>query len=323
MTWLLISIIAYFLNAVANVIDKTMLKKNVLEPIVYAFYIAVLGSFLMLVFIPFGVNVPSLVVILLALAGGIAFMFALLLMFVALQKNDATQVAPMIGGLVPIFVLILAAYFLKESLTVQQYIAFVFLLSGSFLISLDFRKHGAWHWLKKKLRLEKRYAMPKIRKVIWVALPSAILFGMSHTLSKYVYSQTEFLTGFVWTRLGSLLAIVLLILIPKNWQAIKQNLKKSSSKKNQKQTKKTGFRFLVGQACGGAAMLLLQYAIFLGSVTLVNALLGLQYAFVFLIVLMTTLFFPKFLKEKFTKELFWQKVIAVILIFIGLYFIAI
>lgn len=146
---------------------------------------------------------------------------------------------------------------------------------------------------------------------------------MSHVVSKYVYSQTEFLTGFVWTRFGSVIAILLLLLIPKNWNLIKENLKKSSSKKNQKETKKTGVRFLFGQACGGAAMLMLQYAIFLGSVTLVNALLGIQYAFVFIIVLITTLFFPKFLKEKFTKEIFFQKILAVILIFIGLYFIAV
>ena len=213
------------------------------------------------------------------------------------------------------------AYFLlKENLNPQQYIAFIFLIIGSFLVSLDFQRHGAWHWLKKKLHLEKRFSMPHIRKALWVALPSAALFGISHVLAKYVYTQTEFLTGFIWTRFGSLLAVIFLLLIPLNRELIFKDLKKNKKKK--KQAKKTGVKFLFGQACGGSAMLLIQYAIFLGSVSLVTSLQGVQYAFVFLIILITTLFFPKFLKEEITKEIFIQKIIAVIFIFIGLYFIA-
>ena len=50
MTWLIITLIAYLLNAVAAVIDKTMLKKNVLSPISYVFSIAMLGAVLFYLF---------------------------------------------------------------------------------------------------------------------------------------------------------------------------------------------------------------------------------------------------------------------------------
>ncbi|MFH1610875.1 MAG: DMT family transporter [Patescibacteria group bacterium] len=320
MSWLIITIFAYLLNAVAAVIDKTMLKKNILSPISYTFSIAVLGGVLMLLVIPFGFGIPSRLTLIVSLIAGAAFVWALILMFKALEKDDATRVAPIIGGLVPVFVFIFAWYVLEESLTGNQYFAFIFLIIGTFLISLDFQKHGAWAWLKNKFGMKGKIALPQIRKTLWLAFPASLLFSISHILTKFVYSNTEFLTGFIWTRLGSFLAIMLLLLSIKNRQIIKRDFKKN--KKQPKQTKTAGVRFFFGQLCGGGGALLLQYAIFLGSVTLVNALQGVQYIFIFLLILLFTTTLPKLIKEKFTKELVIQKVIAILIIGIGLYLIA-
>ncbi len=326
MSWFLITIIAYFLNAIAMVIDKTLLKKEIPNPIVYTFYIALLGAVMMLLIVPFGFSIPAGLIIFISLVAGAVFIWALILMFLALRKDDATRVTPMIGGLTPIFVFVLAWYILQEQLTRNQYLAFIFLLSGTFLISLDFtpKGQGILFWLKRKLALgpqSKRISIPQIRKVIWIALPSASLFSVAYILTKYVYQNTEFLTGFIWTRLGAFLAAMLLLLWPENRKAIVKNFKKTSKSKSKQ--KSAGGKFLIGQACGGASALLIQYAISLGSVSLVQALQGLQYAFVFLIVLTLTTFLPKILKEEMSKEIFFQKVLAVFLIFIGLYFIAI
>ncbi len=321
MTWLLISIIAYFLAAIAVIVDKTLLKKDIPEPIVYTFYIAILGAVLMLAVIPFGVGIPNILTIFVSLTAGAAFTWALILMFTAFKKDDVSRVAPMIGGLVPIFVLGLATFVLNEKLSCTQYIAYIFLILCSFLISLDFRNRGIVKWLKKKLGLDKRLSMPRIRKALWVALPAAALFGISHVLTKFVYLNTKFLTGFLWTRLGAFLAVMLLLIIPENRQMIIKNFKKNKRRKSTQ--KNVGGRFLFGQLSGGISAILLQYAIFLGSVSLINALQGLQYIFVFFIALILTIFIPKILKEEVSKEIFWQKVVAVGLIFIGLYFITI
>lgn len=320
MSWLLITISAYFLNAIALVIDKTLLKKDIPNPVVYVFYIALLGAVLMLLVIPFGFSVPAELIIFVSIIAGAIFVWALILMFSALRKEEASRVAPMIGGLTPFFVFILAWFVLEESLTSNQYVAFIFLIIGTFLISLDFRKRGAWYWLKKKLGFVQKLSLPKIRKTLWIALPSAALFGVAHVLTKYVYLNTEFLTGFIWTRLGAFLAVLALLVFPENRQAIFKNFKKTSKKRGVRQ--RVSIRFLLGQWCGGASALLIQYAIFLGSVILVNALQGMQYVFVFLIVLLLTIFLPKILKEEISKEVFFQKIVAVLLIFIGLYFVA-
>ncbi len=321
MSWFLITLIAYLLNAVAMVIDKTLLKKEIPQPVVYVSYIALLGTVLMLFVLPFGLLVPDILTLGVALVAGAVFVGALLLMFGALKKDDATRVIPMIGGLTPIFVFLFAKMMLRENLSASQLLAGLFLIMGSFLISLDFYEHGAWHWLKKKLGLAKEISLPHIRKTLWLALPAAVLFGLSYALTKYVYGQTAFLPGFIWTRAGGLLAVILLFLIPSNRQLIIEDLKKKRKEKEGGQTKKTGLRFLFGQACGGGSALLLQYAIFLSSVTLVQALQGTQYVFVFLLVLILTVFYPKLLKEKITKEIFIQKTVAILIIFIGLWLV--
>jgi len=319
--WLIIAISAYFLNAIAMVVDKTLLKKNISHPFVYVFYIAVLGAILMLLVLPFGFVIPTGITLFIALVSGAVFVWALLLLFSVLKKDEATRVGPMVGGLTPVFVLILAWYVLQESLTCNQYIGFIFLILGAFLISLDFQEHGAKAWLKKKLKLNTKIQLPQIRKTLWLALPASALFGVSHVLTKFVYQNTEFLPGFIWTRAGSLLAVLVLLLIPANRALIFKDLKKNKKQKNDAQ--KTGGRFLFGQACGASGAVLIQYAIFLGSVTLINALQGLQQVFIFIIVLLLTLIAPKILKEEISKEIFFQKITAVALIFIGLYFVAI
>ncbi len=321
MTWLIIAIAAYFLNAIATVIDKTLLKKQIPHPVVYVFYIAALGIVLMLLIIPFGIKFLTPTNTIVALIAGAVWIWGLILMLYTLKREEASRVAPMIGGLTPLFILILAWYILGEKLNCNQYAGFAFIMAGTFLISIDFQKHGALSWLKKKLGFKTKLALPQLRKSLLAGIPAAILFAISDVLNKFVYTTTDFLSGFVWTRAGSLLAVLALLLIPVYRQLIIKDIKKN--KKNKKQANKTGAKFILGQICGGSSAILVQYAIFLGSVTLVKALQGIQYAFVFMFVILTTIFWPKFLKENLSKEIFFQKALSVIIIIIGLYFISI
>ncbi|HPA25501.1 MAG TPA: DMT family transporter [bacterium] len=321
MSWLLIALLAYLLNAVAMVTDKALLKKDKIDnPFVYVFYIAALGCLMMLFVIPFGLQIPSWLTIGVALLSGATFVWALLLMFAALKKDEASRVNPMVGGLTPIFVFLFAWYVLAEKLNYNQYTGLFFLIIGSLIIALDFQKHGVLSWFKQKIGLN-NFGLPQIRKTIWLVSPSAVLFGIANVLTKYVYANTKFLTGFIWTRAGSLVAVLLLLLIPANFQAVKNSFK--HNKKDKSGAKQTGGLFLLGQACGGGSAILQQYAIFLGSVTLVQAMQGVQYVFVFIFAMLLTIFLPKILKEDLTKELLIQKIIGILIIILGLYFVAV
>lgn len=303
MSWLIITLVAYFLNAIAMVIDKTLLKREIKNPFVYTFYIAALGAVLIILAVPlayfFQLELiwPGWSQFWLSLLAGGTFSVGLFLMFIALKRVDTTRITPMIGGLTPLFVIVLAYFFINESLLPRQLMAFVLIIIGTFLISLEFSK-GDVHF----------------RKILLLALPSALFFGLSYVLTKDIYNHQPFVSGFVWTRLGAFIVVLLPMLLAANRRALMHP------------GRGTGLgqakgRFLFGQAAGGASAVLIQYAISIASVSLVQALQGTQYVFVFLMVLITTLYFPRFLKEKMSKTIVIQKIIALLLISFGIYYI--
>jgi len=221
----------------------------------------------------------------------------------------------MIGGLTPIFVLLLAYLFVGEALNVRQIWAFILIVIGTFVISLEFdRRSGLFIWLKQKITGQTAYQFPKIRRALLLALPAALLFGLSYALTKDVYNHQPFISGFVWTRLGAFLIVLMPIFI-------RQNRRDLFHPQSQQGVGAAKGRFLFGQFCGGASALLLQYAISLASISLIQALQGIQYVFIFAAVVIGTYYFPKYLKEELTPSIILQKVFAVILIGLGIYFI--
>ncbi len=305
MLWLTITLIAYFLNAVAMVIDKTILKQKIDNAFVYTFYVAALGTLLAILALPLAFVLhwrlvwPGWEQFFISLAAGGAFSLGLIFMYALLKREDASRVIPLIGGLTPLFVLILAFWLVHEHLNARQIAAFVLIISGAWLVSVDIKAGGHW----------------RIKKILFLSVLAAFFFGLSYALTKYVYNHQPFISGFVWTRLGALILAVLAVLYPANLKALLH------APKNKGLSGSTKWRFLFGQSCGGAGAVLIQYAISIASVTLVQALQGTQYVFVFLIVLISTYYFPKFLSERFSRRIILQKSLAILLIAWGIYFI--
>ena len=100
-------------------------------------------------------------------------------------------------------------------------------------------------------------------------------------------------------------------------QDIKEDLIKSNKKKNNK------FIFFGTQGLAAIGSVLQNYAVALGSVVLVTSLQGLQYAFILIFSSLLSFFQPKIIKESQSKNIIIKKIIAIILIGLGLYFIAI
>ena len=298
MDWLIICIIAYLLNAGAIVVDKFLLSKKISNPAVYTFFISAL-SLAALVLIPFGFKFYPLDQIIVAVVGGIFFAYALLFMFKALRQNEASRITPFIGGLQPIFIFILAWFFLQETFSAKLFVAFVVIIFGTIVI--------AWHRDDNQSKSSKNSQ----RTGYLLALISTILFAISYTISKYAYIQQGFVSGFVWTRVGAFLGALFLLLIAQNRQDIIKEIKKPQ--------KNTSLLFLVGQTAGAISFILVNKAMDLAqSIALVNALRGLEYVFLLLIVLGLHRKFPQLLEEKITPAILAQKIIATGLIIAGL-----
>jgi drug/metabolite transporter (DMT)-like permease len=300
-TWLFIALAAYFLISINLTLDKVILKNSLPHPVVYCFYMGLLSIF-GLVFAPFGVINYSYQEIITGILVGAFFLLPLYFMYKAVFANEATRVGPLIGAVSPIFVSALSFSFLDERLSWTSFIVFLLLVTGGFLISVEL--NGGDSKGRKK----------RIVQMIKASVLAALLFGVYYVLLKHVYDQGTFVSGFCWTRLGSFLAAFLFLIPKANRKLIFGETKTLKPK--------VGVLVVFNKTLSGVAFALLNYAIAIGSVTLVNAMQGLQYVFLLVIVAFLSRKYPAILLEEIGKKAITQKIIAVVLIGIGLAMIA-
>jgi len=297
MTWLIIALAAYFLISLNITLDKVILRNSIPHPVVYCFYMGLLSIF-GLVFLPFGQLSFELSNIITGIIVGAVFLGALFVMYKAVFAHEASRVGPIIGAVTPIFVSLFSFLFLQERLGWQELVAFALLVAGGILISVDL--NGMDKSQKRKAAL----------RILGISILSALIFGVYYVLLKHVYNQGTFVSGFVWTRFGSFLAAFLFLIPAKNRQLIfggTRHLKLNS-----------GILVLANKTLSGVAFALLNYAIAIGSVTLVNAMQGLQYVFLLIVVAFLSKKYPKILSEQIHKKALTQKIIAIIIIGLGL-----
>lgn len=292
MFYLGVAIGAYILNAIAATIDKILLSKDIPDPRVYTFFIALLGSF-GIVLAPWGMTLIPFHIFFIALVAGFVSVGALWSFFQALVREEASRVVPIVGGLQPIIIFLLATSFLGEQLGLKEILAVIVLILGGVVITYD-----------------KQTKSKKQKSWIVFAVVSGLLFGCLYFLNKYLFNELGFINGFVWPRLTTAAAALFFLITPGFIQSLKNSNK-------QKKTK-SGLLFLLGQTCGALFFILINYAISLGSVTIVNALQGVQYVFVFLFVVLISLLSPRSIHENITKTVLLQKLFAILMISFGI-----
>src|SRR5476651_2668843 len=128
----LIAIIAYFLNGVAVVIDKILLTKSFPNPLIYIFYFSAFSALALLI-IPF-TKVPTLQVFIISSIYTLLWTTGAYCMYKGLQIGQVTRVIPIIGALVPLFLLIYYGMIAQNLATRQLEAAGVLLIGLFFLI---------------------------------------------------------------------------------------------------------------------------------------------------------------------------------------------
>ena len=293
MSWILIALISYFLLAIVTVFDKFILSKKLPHPTAYAFYLSVVNIFV-LVLMPFGFEWPSAGAAAIALFSGALFFAGLVFLFRGIIAFEASRVAPVVGALMPFFLFLFS--YLKEDfmLTPFQIVAMVLLVLGGFILSYKKIEHGN-----------------SIRLFTLAALASLFL-ALSYFFEKIAYTQTNFLTGFITARFGTFVAALFLLLLPSVRKEIFSVTRESAEHRPV---------FLVGanKAIASLALFGARYAMFLGNVTLVNALAGVQYVFLVIILWVVSFKYREIFKENLG---FWavaRKVSASVIIGLGIF----
>ncbi len=303
MNWLLIAITAHFIFALVFVIDKYLFSRTHLRPAAYAFYVGLLGGLAILLF-PFGFSLLPLKQILISFFAGAFFVFAIFYFYKSVQLGEVSRITPIIGGLVPLFTLLFTYSFLGERLVFNQLIAFSLLVLGGIVMA----------WPRKQAYLVSRIVKSPLIKRLPLAVLAALFFAASYVLTKFIYLEQNFINGFIWIRLGGILGAVVLFIWP--------NTRKMIFETTEKIKLKTGQLAISSKVLSGCAFILLNYAIFLGSVSLVNALQGVQYVFLFVLALFLSKKFPQIIKEQINQSAILQKVVAIVFIVLGLGFLA-
>ena len=322
MNWLLVSIISYFINAGVYVADKFLLSKRIHSSIAYAFYVGIwsIFNFLILFLAPW---LPSFKEMIIDLSAGLLFLATLVFWYKALHQSEATRVVPVVGALIPIFSFTLSFIFLGDRFSLDQFLAFIILIAGGVLISIKRTRFYFFNDVRERILnfmgdtfgLVSAELRPT-RRLIINSVISAFFFAAYYVLMKYIYNNQPFIGSFVWSRFGSFIGSLLILVIPKWRASIKEARKETNDSVS------LGF-FLVVRVAAALAFIMLNWAISLGSVAMTNALQGVQYLFLIIIVLILSARFPKILKEELGRGVLLQKIVGVVLVSFGLYLLTI
>lgn len=294
--WLLFALLGYALLAIVFILDKHILTQEVRHPIVYTFYSCVflLAVGLAWIFVPVEMSSEYW---LWSVISGFAFGLALHTMFVAIEKSEASHSGPFIGAITTLSIFAGAYLWLGEILNQKQIWGVLCLGAASLLLAIERtakKNTTQWHW----------YVLGII---------SAILFAVSHLTSKFLYTEFGFVSGLIGSRFMTGVFGLCIVVLPITRKAL--------AKKAPKKAKNPAALVAVDKVLGVVAVLFIQYAISISSVTVVNALSGLQYALMFVIIAILSIGHSKFLKEKF---MVWETIAQVsglVLIILGLYLV--
>jgi len=286
MLWAIFALLAAFVHSIVNIVDKIAVSKEMRDPI---FATAIFGGIMFVAFGLIGFFVDIMIpytFILASFIAGIFSWFAVYLYYKILVKEEVSKFMPILS-LGPLFVMTLAYFFLNEVLTMLDYIGIFVLVSGAFIMSLK--------EFKLKFGLKEGFL---------IILATILLFSLEKIAIKFASLSVSIWPVMFWVAIGEGIVAFFAFILHK--AHIKGKLRKKGVE-----------HLIIANVLTifGAALAFI--AISLGPVSLVSAMSKVQMLFIFLGTSMLTKFYPKILKEKLTKKIIIQKIIAITLIIAG------
>ncbi|KKQ24007.1 hypothetical protein A2108_00615 [Candidatus Wolfebacteria bacterium GWA1_42_9] len=298
MSWILFTLGATALNAVSNFIDKFLIEKRVRDYIT----LTILGGMVAFIFgivVLFFRNFPiygtnQMILILLA---GISMEMGLIPYYKAISLDDISRVVP-VFQIAPVFVLILSYVFLGERLTLPQFIGFWMIITGAYILSL--KKLG-----KDIFNLRK--------SVIWIILAS-ILWAIPSVIFRFVTIEINFWDALGYEFIGAAIGMLLLFLIPAIRNRFLNEIVRVE-KSAYGAIASNEFIYLIARMLGFYAIVIAP------AVSLVSVLGGFHPLIVLIYGIILSVWFPNIIKEDIQKATIFIKILAIVVIFVGVWFI--
>lgn len=301
MDWLLVSLAAYFCLALSAVVDKFIISKTPLVPASFSFYVILISAVFVSLLIPFEAHfsfpVEHLAVLL--VAGGSLY-FGLFFMFNAYIDIEVSKANPIIVCLIPLFTLAIdmLTNASRSPLRLLDLLGGVLIILGGFFLSQSGLRHS------------------RISPKGWLFIVTAgLMLAVSNVFTKLAYNDMPFFAAFVWQRWAAFLTALVFVLVSGKWHSLILRRKDHRTNPGASIPLKT---FLFGQGAAAVGIILQQYAIKKGNVTIVSAMNGAQFLFVIVLVLVASRFLPNILKEDMSRGSLVQKSVWSVVLFVGL-----
>lgn len=304
MSWIFLATAGQFLNAIVAFFDKYIVsdEKVLPRPFVYAFYSClVTGGWVVIFFLGWipglselgipsleNVYVPSIQVVAMSFLAAYTFFIALVSMYDALKRADASNAMPVIGSVVALSTFGMSYLFLDGQLSNNFLVGVVLLAVGTLLVA---------------------QTLPRSDTVVQV-FHSGLFFALHYITMKGLFQETNFDDGFFWSRIGFVLFTLSLLLVPVYFEKVRSVSRQTS--------KRAGGIVLFAKVLAGIASFLLLKATDLGDPSVVQALGGLQYVFILFIGIYFARWLPSASADRDTRpQVTFRRFLYVVIIMIG------
>jgi len=215
----------------------------------------------------------------------------------ALMVEEISRITPLFQ-FIPIFVVLLSVIFLNEILSAQRYFGVAIIIIASILIS--YRNSTSGKSFSAALKF---------------MIPFSVVLAVHAILEKFLLSYIDYWSVFFWNILGAFLGVLFLLTFSKPRREFSEAVSAVG--------KRAFFVVFVGEGVYFLGTICWLIAASTGYVSLVSALAGLQHFFVFIYVLLSSLFVPHHLKEEMTTRVIVLKISAIALMFAGTWLVTV
>lgn len=301
--WFLIALIAPILWSIVNHIDKNILSRYQEGRGVGA--ILIFSSLFSVVILPFiayfyhsqifGISFNNFFwLLIVGFFSALAFYFYLK----AMDVEEASVVIP-IFQLDPIFGYVLGYLILGELLSLSQILASLLILLGILILSVE-------------IDIENRFKFKK-RALLLVAA-SSFFFALNGVIFKELALKDSFWVSIFWQYVGLTVFGILVLIFSKKFRENFIAMVAAPRLKVISLNIISEILYIIGGVANN-------FALIIAPVALVFVVNGYQSLFVFIFAVFLTIFLPQFASEKISTKHFFHKLVSIIIILIGSYFL--
>ncbi len=303
--WIFLTFISVFLWSLVNISDHYLTEKNkaighpVGALVIFSSVFAIIVSALVYVFLGNSVAISwhSLWIVLIA---GVCNLLWIVFYLNALADEEVSYVIPWFLT-VPLFGYLFGYLFLGETLTTMQIIGGLIVIIGGLIFSVKKDKDENGETLGT-------YSVKW--KLIGLMVVSSLLIALWITLFKFVAEATSFWQATFWEHIGLFIAGLMVLIFIKSYRDGFMGMLRKGGRQTLAINAFSETATIVGN-------LIANYAVLAVPVALILVLEVAQPVIVFLLGIVTTLYFPHILKEDISRPTILYKSLCLVIMVIG------